>query len=219
MCAGVFCFHFVNPWSSPMHLHVQKRLSVSKVFCFFKSCLSNQYFWIIFPVPPVPFLQQQSAWSDVFPSEKVVLNCSVADSSDWTFTWYRGGQALQDSDPSVSLSAGGSVLTVTAEAQTSSGIYSCKGHHKTKGVTTAESNKLQLSVYRKFYYVPSPTRKDSELYKVIEVVSFSFLSLISKRAQAHSETQFRLSWDVPQRVCHLHMQSQCVLWMGISVVP
>ncbi|KAM8754905.1 hemicentin-1 [Acanthopagrus schlegelii] len=112
-------------------------------------------------VPPIPFLQQQSAWSDVFPSEKVVLNCSVAGSSDWTFTWYRGGQALQDSDPSVSLSAGGSVLTVTAEAQTSSGIYSCKGHHKTKGITTAESNKLELSVYPN---VPKPTLRRSSDY-------------------------------------------------------
>lgn len=145
------------------------------------------------PAPPVPFLQKQSAWLDVFPSEKVVLNCSVAGSSDWAFTWSRSGQDMQASDPSVSLSAEGSLLTVTAEAQTSSGSYSCKGRHKTKGVTTAESNKLELKVYRKFYYVPSPTRKNSELYTVIEMVCFSFFSLFSKRAQAHSEANFKLS--------------------------
>ncbi|XP_030278896.1 obscurin [Sparus aurata] len=103
--------------------------------------------------PPVPFLQKQSAWLDVFPSEKVVLNCSVAGSSDWAFTWSRSGQDMQASDPSVSLSAEGSLLTVTAEAQTSSGSYSCKGRHKTKGVTTAESNKLELKVYPN---VPKP---------------------------------------------------------------
>ncbi|XP_073326373.1 hemicentin-1 [Pagrus major] len=124
-------------------------------------------------VPPVPSLQQQSAWLDVFPSEKVVLNCSVAGSSDWSFTWSRSGQDIQASDPSVSLSAEGSVLTVTADAQTSSGSYSCKGLHKTKGVTTPESNTLKLTVYPN---VPKPTLSQSPDYAEMfpkETVTFT----------------------------------------------
>ncbi|XP_008302306.1 titin-like [Stegastes partitus] len=94
-------------------------------------------------VPPVPSLQQVSTWSDVFPSEKVEFRCTVSDSSDWTFTWYRSGNKI-DSDPSLSFSGDGSVLTITSAT---GGIYSCKGQHKTNGVMTQSSNSLQLNVY------------------------------------------------------------------------
>ncbi|XP_075952522.1 Fc receptor-like protein 5 [Anarhichas minor] len=103
--------------------------------------------------PPVPSLQLQSEWSDVFPSEKVELSCSVTGSSDWTFTWYRNTQ-LQEPDPNVSLSPEGSKLTITAATQTHSGSYSCKAHHKTKSVTTKSSNSVKLTVYAN---KPKPT--------------------------------------------------------------
>lgn len=108
------------------------------------------------PELPVPSLQLQTTWPDVFPSEKVELNCSVTGSSDWTFIWSRNGQQVQDSDPNVSLSEEGSVLTITAAAQVYSGSYTCKAHHKTKGVTTAASNSLELQVYCKLYFLQSP---------------------------------------------------------------
>ncbi|KAM6929339.1 basement membrane-specific heparan sulfate proteoglycan core protein [Lycodopsis pacificus] len=96
--------------------------------------------------PPVPSLHLQSEWLDVFPSEKVELNCSVTGSSNWNFTWYRNAQQLQESDPNVSLSPEGSKLTITAATQTYSGIYSCKAHHTTKSVTTESSNSVKLTV-------------------------------------------------------------------------
>ncbi|XP_068588665.1 basement membrane-specific heparan sulfate proteoglycan core protein isoform X2 [Cebidichthys violaceus] len=97
-------------------------------------------------VPPVPSLQLHSEWSDVFPSEKVELSCSVTGSSDWIVTWYRNAQQLEP-DPNVSLSAEGSKLTITAATQTYSGSYSCKAQHKTKSVTTESSNSVKLTVY------------------------------------------------------------------------
>lgn len=108
------------------------------------------------PEPPVPSLLLQTTWPDVFPSEKVEFSCSVNGSSEWTFTWSRNGQEVQDSDPNVSLSEEGSMLTITAATQTYSGSYTCKAHHKTKGVTIAASNSVELKVYCKFYCVPSP---------------------------------------------------------------
>lgn len=108
------------------------------------------------PEPPVPTLQLQSNWLDVFPSEKVEFKCSVAGSSDWTLTWFRNAEEVQDSDPNVSLPADRSALTITAAAQTYSGLYSCKGRHKTKGVTTAASNSLELTVNGRFHVALSP---------------------------------------------------------------
>ncbi|XP_029291378.1 hemicentin-1 [Cottoperca gobio] len=104
--------------------------------------------------PPVPSLQLLSHWPDVFPSEKVELSCNVAGSSDWTFSWYRNTQKLQDPDPNVS--AEGSKLTITAATKTYSGNYSCNGHHKTNtGRATQTSNSVEVRVYD----LPKPSLK------------------------------------------------------------
>ncbi|XP_034392960.1 titin-like isoform X2 [Cyclopterus lumpus] len=103
--------------------------------------------------PPLPSLQLRSEWSHVFPSEKVEFSCSVTGSADWTFTWYRNTQRVQDPDPNVSLSAEGSKLTITAATQTNQGSYSCNARHKTKNVIT-KSNSIELTVYAN---KPKPT--------------------------------------------------------------
>ncbi|XP_056240199.1 titin isoform X1 [Seriola aureovittata] len=95
--------------------------------------------------PAIPSLQQQSAWLEVFPSEKVELSC-VSGSSDLIITWYKNQELLQDADPNVSISADGSVLTITAATQMA-GSYICKVHHKTKGGTHSSSNSLEVKVY------------------------------------------------------------------------
>ncbi|KAK5863617.1 hypothetical protein PBY51_000637 [Eleginops maclovinus] len=95
--------------------------------------------------PPVPTLTLVSHWLDVFPSEKAEFRCYVDSSPDWTFTWYKNAEQLQDTDPNVSTA--GSNLTLTAATPTYSGRYSCKGHHKTKpDVTTASSEAVKLTV-------------------------------------------------------------------------
>nr|XP_020490707.1 titin-like [Labrus bergylta] len=97
--------------------------------------------------PPVPSLQLQSTWLDVFPSEKVEFRCDVAGSSDWSFTWKQNQGQVEASDPNVSLFKDGSILTVTAADPNYSGSYSCKGQHKTQGNYTADSEPLQLTVH------------------------------------------------------------------------
>lgn len=173
-------------------------------FFFFSIFLAN------LPALPVPTLRLQTNWLDVFPSEKVEFSCSVAGSSDWTFTWFRSGKEVQDSDPNVSLSEEGSVLTITA-AEMYSGSYTCKAHHKTMGTTTAASNPLILKVYRKFYRLPSPvfllnvwTTWNIKLFKCnIFLLSFP----ISKQSQANRETRWKPRHDVPWRGCQFHMHS------------
>lgn len=195
-------------------------MDVSAVLLYDYNCIL--IFLNILPEPPVPSLQLLSAWPDVFPSEKVEFSCNITDSSDWTFTWDRDGQPVQDADPNVS--AVGSKLTITAATQTYSGNYSCKGHHKTKSdVTTKASKPVQLTVYGKFHDAPSPIFV-LNVYIACNMTSlkwycFSFFSLISKQAQTHFDPKSKPWHDVPRRVCHLHMQGRCVLWMGISLVP
>uniref|UniRef100_UPI0037E79CD5 Fc receptor-like protein 5 isoform X2 n=1 Tax=Semicossyphus pulcher TaxID=241346 RepID=UPI0037E79CD5 len=104
--------------------------------------------------PPVPSLQLQSTWLDVFPSEKVDFKCTVSDSSDWIFIWQRNKEQVTNSDPNVSVSPDGSILTITAASPAYSGDYSCKGQHKTRGVSTADSNPLKLTVHPN---KPTPT--------------------------------------------------------------
>ncbi|XP_057683015.1 carcinoembryonic antigen-related cell adhesion molecule 5 isoform X2 [Corythoichthys intestinalis] len=109
--------------------------------------------------PPVPSLHMLSHWQEVFPFEEAYFECRVNDSSDWTFSWYRNGQPVQDADQNVSLnSSHQALLTITAASQKYSGTYSCKAHHKTKGNST-NSNEIELKVYAdrpKPVLVPDP---------------------------------------------------------------
>ncbi|XP_074538363.1 obscurin-like protein 1 isoform X2 [Halichoeres trimaculatus] len=107
-------------------------------------------------VPPVPSLQLQSSWLEVYPSEKATFRCEINNPSEWNFIWLRDKRQIPDSDPNVSLSADGSVLTITATNLAQSGSYTCKGKHKTKGTTTVESDPRQLSVSQP---PPNPTLK------------------------------------------------------------
>ncbi|XP_029975297.1 titin [Salarias fasciatus] len=94
--------------------------------------------------PPVPVLQKGETSLDVFATEKVELNCSVPDSSDWTFSWFTAsGGGKIDPGPNYSFSEDGSVLTVTAQNEAD---YYCEGRHKTRKVFTRRSNSLKLRV-------------------------------------------------------------------------
>ncbi|XP_029995414.1 titin isoform X2 [Sphaeramia orbicularis] len=96
--------------------------------------------------PPVPSVQRFPPWSEVFPSEKVTFSCDVIDSSDWTIIWKVNYERLSKTDPHLSFSPNGSVLTITAMSEDQSGNYSCVGQHKVKKVFTEESDFLELMV-------------------------------------------------------------------------
>ncbi|XP_046896066.1 hemicentin-2-like isoform X2 [Hypomesus transpacificus] len=95
---------------------------------------------------PVPSLKLLSGWQDVFPSERVELKCGVQDSSDWTYTWTRGGQKVGP-DQTVSINSEGASLSIVSAEQKHSGEYSCLGQHKTRPVTTESSTSVSLTVY------------------------------------------------------------------------
>ncbi|XP_049611138.1 B-cell receptor CD22 isoform X2 [Syngnathus scovelli] len=100
---------------------------------------------------PVPSLHLISPWWDFFPFEKAQFECRVNDGSDWTFTWYKNGNLLDDAESNVSSDQ--ATLTITPASQSDSGMYSCKVHHKDKGQST-DSNPVQLKVYAN---KPKPT--------------------------------------------------------------
>lgn len=95
---------------------------------------------------PVPSLELQTPWSDVFPSERVELTCKIEGSSDWTYSWYQRGQKVKD-DQYVSLSADGSSLNMSITAE-HAGDYTCNGQHKSRPVETEHSNAQILTVHR-----------------------------------------------------------------------
>nr|XP_033485460.1 titin isoform X2 [Epinephelus lanceolatus] len=128
-------------------------------------------------VPPEPSVQLLSGWTEVFLSEKVEFSCNVDGSSDWTFTWYRDEQQVQDSDPNVSIE--GSKLTITAASDAQSGSYSCKGHHKTKsGVITGTAIPIKLKVHAN---KPKPSlTQDSNTEKMFLGESVTFTCKVTE---------------------------------------
>lgn len=143
------------------------------------------------PVPPEPSVQLLSGWTEVFLSEKVEFSCNVDGSSDWTFTWYRDEQQVQDSDPNVSIE--GSKLTLTAASDAQSGSYSCKGHHKTKSsVMTGTAIPIKLKVHGKFRYVSSPIFVlNVQTACHVKYLKLSVFSPTSKQAQAQFNSRFK----------------------------
>ncbi|KAM6976572.1 V-set and immunoglobulin domain-containing protein 10-like 2 [Aplochiton taeniatus] len=95
---------------------------------------------------PVPSLENRTPWLDVFPSERVELSCGVPGSSDWSYTWFRGGDPLL-ADQTVTMGPDGAALTISADSATHAGEYTCKGVLNTRPVNTQQSAGLSLKIY------------------------------------------------------------------------
>ncbi|XP_026009156.1 hemicentin-1 [Astatotilapia calliptera] len=109
--------------------------------------------------PPVPVLERTSSWSDVFSSEKVVLECKATSSSELIITWKKDGSPL-GSGPNLSPSPDKSVLTITATSTQDSGYYTCVVEGKKKPSQTKESGPVEITVYAS---TPKPTlARDSD---------------------------------------------------------
>lgn len=104
---------------------------------------------IHFSEPPQPNLQLQSPFSEPYSTEKVVLKCTIDGSSDWNIKWNRNHLEISGSD--LFLSEEGSKLTITTET---SAVYTCRGEHKIKGISTKDSNTLEIKVKGKFVFCP-----------------------------------------------------------------
>ncbi|XP_056278742.1 titin-like isoform X2 [Pseudoliparis swirei] len=100
--------------------------------------------------PPKPSLELLSSWPDVFESETVELSCEV-DSPDWTITWYRNEEELQED---VQLDAVDSFLNITSITQAYEGGYACKAQLQSRRVSSGFSNHVNITVYEN---TPKPT--------------------------------------------------------------
>ncbi|KAM6983048.1 cell adhesion molecule CEACAM5 [Tautogolabrus adspersus] len=102
--------------------------------------------------PPTPSLKLQTLWLDVFEEEIVAFSCEVGI-SDWTFTWYRNKQKLED-DSVLTLDDEGTLLNITSVTKAHEGVYACKAHLESRSVISGVSNTANVTVYDN---VPKPT--------------------------------------------------------------
>lgn len=108
----------------------------------------NEFFCCYVLVPSVLLLTK---WRDVYLSERVKFECSISNSSQYTFSWTRDGHAITASESSELLSVDGSLLTVVMGApERSSGSYTCKAIHKATRQEVIAANSEMLTVHREW---------------------------------------------------------------------
>ncbi|CAL8275393.1 unnamed protein product [Boreogadus saida] len=94
---------------------------------------------------PKPAIKLNTAWPQVFYTERVELSCTVEGSSEWKFTWFRDNKEIQADH--VVLSTDGTTLSIPAASIGDAGKYMCKGYHKNKTLTAYNmSDELPLIV-------------------------------------------------------------------------
>lgn len=86
----------------------------------------------------------------MFPTETVKMKCEMNDSSDWTFTWYKGAQMVQ-ADNVVSFDSNEASLSINSASAAHEGIYQCVGHLNERSVSSNLSSEHVLTVYGEFY--------------------------------------------------------------------
>ena len=99
---------------------------------------------------PVPSVALKTPWFDVFPSERVQMNCQMQGSPDpWIYTWYRG-QEVAVQGPGVSDGADGSQFVISSARLEHAGQYTCTGRLKGRTVKSEPSTPLRLDVYGEY---------------------------------------------------------------------
>ncbi len=108
-------------------------------------------FFFICAELPQPKLSIESQWTIFYPTEKVILKCSInEDSNKWSYEWFRNGTRLLK-DMNISLS--GNTLSISSAKASDSGQYTCRGRHlKRTTVTTGETEAVRLLIQGKTTY-------------------------------------------------------------------
>ncbi|XP_076133522.1 Fc receptor-like protein 5 isoform X2 [Alosa pseudoharengus] len=87
---------------------------------------------------PIANLTVVSGWTKVFPAEVVKVRCDIQPaSSDWTYQWHRDGQEIGRADD-------GSYSITSPQT----GLHTCVGLHKQRGVKTNTSEEINLEVFK-----------------------------------------------------------------------
>ncbi|XP_039545755.1 carcinoembryonic antigen-related cell adhesion molecule 5-like [Pimephales promelas] len=93
---------------------------------------------------PKPQLSIESKWKTFYPSEKVILKCSI-NSNEWDYEWFRNRDQLSGDDD---ISFSGNTLSISSAKASHSGQYSCRGKHlKRTPVTTKQADALKLHIH------------------------------------------------------------------------
>lgn len=113
----------------------------------------------------------RSEWLDVFPGEEVEFACEInssdlSDRYEWTYSWSRDGQQLEDAVDSVSISADGYFFNITAATPGHQGGYSCKAHLESRKVNSLFSKARDVTVYEK---TPKPSLSKDPVFKSMYV--------------------------------------------------
>uniref|UniRef100_A0A3B5KB32 Ig-like domain-containing protein n=2 Tax=Takifugu rubripes TaxID=31033 RepID=A0A3B5KB32_TAKRU len=120
---------------------------------------------------PNPEVKKRMPWSDVFPTENVILSCEMNSSSDWTYTWYKDGQEVH-TGLGVSFDSNKATLFISSAAATSRGEYKCTGHLINRSVSTGSSSGFNLEVYENKPQPLMTQQPDVEKVYIGEPVSF-----------------------------------------------
>ncbi|RVE70613.1 hypothetical protein OJAV_G00065970 [Oryzias javanicus] len=122
---------------------------------------------------PVPKLKLKNKQSDVFPKEMVQLSCRMANSSGWTYKWYRHGGLIQ-ADNNVVIGTNGATIAFPADpSHHQTQAYTCEAELKHRSVRSNFSPNVTLEVYD---VLPSVTLLQSPQHSVLhsgDSVSFS----------------------------------------------
>ncbi|CAJ1085138.1 titin [Xyrichtys novacula] len=99
---------------------------------------------------PAPSTKLKTQWLDVFPSESVKLSCEMDGrtevSSDWSYTWYKDDQKVQNDD-NITFKQDGGTLSIKSASTSHRGRYSCSAKLKSRSVYSSKSSGLTLDVY------------------------------------------------------------------------
>uniref|UniRef100_A0A3Q2CWJ9 Basement membrane-specific heparan sulfate proteoglycan core protein-like n=1 Tax=Cyprinodon variegatus TaxID=28743 RepID=A0A3Q2CWJ9_CYPVA len=87
--------------------------------------------------PPTPIIKLETSWTDVFKTEKLRFSCTGPDSI-WTLTWYKDQKKLETE---------GSALNIDSVTKDDKGVYTCKAEIKPRGVSSASSDTIVITVY------------------------------------------------------------------------
>ncbi|KAM9855252.1 Fc receptor-like protein 5 [Aulostomus maculatus] len=121
---------------------------------------------------PVPTLQLQTEWPDVFPTESVKMSCGVQGGPGWTYTWYRDRDVIK-ADGTTSSDSSGATLSINSASALHRGEYTCMAHLSGRPVSSNASLGLSLEVYEKKPDVIFTQDPEYQTMFVGESVSFS----------------------------------------------
>ncbi|XP_038143267.1 hemicentin-1 [Cyprinodon tularosa] len=113
--------------------------------------------------PPTPIIKLETSWTDVFKTEKLRFSCTGPDSI-WTLIWYKDQKKLKTEGPS---------LNIDSVTKDDKGVYTCKAEIKSRGLSSASSDTIVITVYDSKPTVTLLQNPDDKLLHTGDAISFT----------------------------------------------